>query len=1500
MSGPSTRQGRATGSRAPDGPAQGQSAPTVAAAPAGSPAAAPLPASARPPMVAAAPPQDTPVQAPAAAALAHPRPNESTQAVRAVPPAFRPDEQRPSASRPSLSSDDSRQTVLKTRPAPILRSVELAAWEKFRVEYSNYVHTGGREPQWALVDDALRPVILGYAQSLREFEDITGLTDAALQAVLEDMHGIYEPLDFLNEANQTRLHSAALNDVTDYITAWRRLLARAHPQPDQRETVEIFIDNLHSRYGSHSGDRELQRLVRLEGSRIFEEVCTLLLRHAAALLRLRSRLAHYRGPHPQGAVGSVPSSSASSTPSSSRPRNGRTPAAAPSSSSSPHRAQGGANQRGAQPGRGELRCHGCAHPGHTRRDCPHRAVEGWMASGIRRNPLRLPPALPAPASINLVTAAPSPAPDSGPNDTAPAPPTSTPARRVFDVQVHSASGVAPLRAVFDSGAQVSAVHQSGVAKLHAAGLTAGQLDTPYPMQSLTGPTSASTVFDLAITGPTGTHSERVYVLPPEVPADSAADLLLSDEFLGRSGLGAWMYADKVFHQPTVAHDVADDLDPPPPRAHFDVDRPDAAYEAIRAEFAADVLSGVAKVSHLPPVEIQRRADATGYPVATYHPRLSPVQQGIARQIVAGLQDDGFIAPTYSPYSAPSFLVPKADGSARLVVDYRALNEVTVPDSFPMPYAGDLLQRIAPFRYKSRLDLRQFFHQIALTPSSWPLTAFSTFSGKYEYRVVPFGLQQAPAACHGRLAQALEAFASEGWLVVYIDDVLIGADTHVDMLARLRAVLLRFRELGLTCSPNKCIFGAETIEFLGSTLGPDATISPSVPRLSAIASMAVPRTFKQLRAALGIFNFIRAHYPGNYAGDSAPLVQLVGGARKGRLALTDDQVNIFRKIQANFSRATTLHAISYDLPIVLRTDASDTGMGAVLLNVTPTGEERVIEVMSKNFTPTQQRWATIDKEAGAIVAAVRLWSHHLRGHWFRLESDHANLQYMATSVNPRVQRWYLSLQAFHYTVAHIPGEANDIADALSRVPHSEHASLFSLHAEPVTIDPHRAAFLRVHNAAVGHLGLRATMRRLRAAGERWRGMADDVRRWLRACSTCQASAPSTSSPPAPHFSVLSPRPFETISFDFAGPYPTDVQGNSYVILIVDHHSRAVLAEATPAADATSTATALIRAFTLAPLPKRLHSDRGTHFVNKVIDALVSAYGLDRSFSTPYQHEQNSLVERRIKEMLRHLRNLVYDRRTVDSWSLALPLAVRILNWTPIRLGEIDLAPAHILFGNIFDPRQELLLPAAATTSAALAPTQGEPRDQLAEYIATFDQHRAALFDFVNNAHPLPLPSAGDALAIGSLVMYRPHTPRGKLAMPLAGPFEIVAYDAEVGVYTLHDPTDGHRAADTIFAHASQIYQYDATSSDAALARAKNSNTYIVARISAHHGSVRRGLSSVTFTVHWAGYDAPTEEPYNNVKHCAAFFEYVDTVPELRAALARAQKGGAVRRRRDASA
>ncbi len=286
---------------------------------------------------------------------------------------------------------------------------------------------------------------------------------------------------------------------------------------------------------------------------------------------------------------------------------------------------------------------------------------------------------------------------------------------------------------------------------------------------------------------------------------------------------------------------------------------------------------------------------------------------------------GFIVPSKSPASAGFFFVKKKDGSLRPCIDYRALNDITVKFRYPLPLVPAALEQLRTARYFTKLDLRSAYNLIRIREGDEWKTAFSTTSGHYEYRVMPFGLANSPSVFQAFVNDVFRDMLSQ-FVIVYIDDILIYSDSLDTHVKHVRAVLKRLIQHQLYAKIQKCEFHQTQISFLGYVISSEG-VTMDDSKVQAVLNWPKPTTVKELQRFLGFANFYR-RFIRNFSMVAAPLTSLLQGGKQW-LNWTQASEQSFRQLKERFTSAPILHHPNPDLEFTVEVDASNTGIGAVL-------------------------------------------------------------------------------------------------------------------------------------------------------------------------------------------------------------------------------------------------------------------------------------------------------------------------------------------------------------------------------------------------------------------------------------------------------------------------------------------------------------------------------------------------------------------------------------------
>lgn len=434
-------------------------------------------------------------------------------------------------------------------------------------------------------------------------------------------------------------------------------------------------------------------------------------------------------------------------------------------------------------------------------------------------------------------------------------------------------------------------------------------------------------------------------------------------------------------------------------------------------------------------------------------------QGEIRKQVNELLAGGIVQESNSPYNSPLWIVPKkpdAQGNKRwrMVIDYRALNKKTVADAYPLPNITDIIDKLGGAKYFSVLDLASGFHQIPMDSRSRAKTAFSALFRKLEFNRMPFGLMNSPSTFQ-RLMDRLLCGLQGIELFVYMDDIVIFGTSLEDHDRKLRALLGRLKEAGLTLQPEKCFFLRKEITYLGHVISEDGVkLDPK--KIQAVRNFPVPKRPKNIKQFLGLVGYYR-RFIQDFANIAKPLNNLL---KKGvPFHWTDTQQKAFETLRDKICNKPILQYPDFSKPFLITTDASDYALGAVL-SQGPLGQDLPISFASRTLNPAECNYTTSEKELLAIVFAVQHFRPYVYGRKFTLVTDHRPLVWLHGLKDPvsRLARWKIKLSEYDYDIVYKPGKLNANADALSRNPCDKAKAEPNLLSQTVLLRPSVARIL----------------------------------------------------------------------------------------------------------------------------------------------------------------------------------------------------------------------------------------------------------------------------------------------------------------------------------------------------------------------------------------------------------------------------------------------------------
>jgi hypothetical protein len=443
-------------------------------------------------------------------------------------------------------------------------------------------------------------------------------------------------------------------------------------------------------------------------------------------------------------------------------------------------------------------------------------------------------------------------------------------------------------------------------------------------------------------------------------------------------------------------------------------------------------------ANVTPMKLDIDVDKWEQPANQLPPRLVTEQkmEEIRRQVAIMLQH-GVIRPSNEPYYSQAHLVPKPNNKWRFTIDFRNLNRCSRALGWPIPHTAAMLQRIGNkrARYFAKIDLTTGYNQFPLDENSKKFTAFKVDIGEYEWNRVVMGLSG--AGSHFQQKMAIEVLNGLVNIIceVYLDDILTWGVTQEELLANIRTILIRLRAKGILVNPDKVEIGLEQLEYVGHLLDRDG-LHMTEDKLNSIRNFPLPVLKRELKSFLGLANYFRDHVR-NHSILAKPLQSILDGYsskdRNHKIKWTDALKADYEGLKAAVSNCQKLYfLLDENGEVHLQTDASDYGIGGYLFQIKPDGTVHPIMFISKSLNPVECRWSTPEKEMYAIWYSFKKMEHLIRDIPFTLHTDHENLIRDRTSGSPKVLRWKLDIQQFDYTVLHIKGEDNVVADSFSRL------------------------------------------------------------------------------------------------------------------------------------------------------------------------------------------------------------------------------------------------------------------------------------------------------------------------------------------------------------------------------------------------------------------------------------------------------------------------------------
>uniref|UniRef100_A0A670K722 ribonuclease H n=1 Tax=Podarcis muralis TaxID=64176 RepID=A0A670K722_PODMU len=343
---------------------------------------------------------------------------------------------------------------------------------------------------------------------------------------------------------------------------------------------------------------------------------------------------------------------------------------------------------------------------------------------------------------------------------------------------------------------------------------------------------------------------------------------------------------------------------------------------------------------------------------------------------------------------------------------------------------NLIEKLGCARFITVMDLTKGYWQIPLSPEASEKSAFTTHVGLYQFKVLPFGLRNAPAAFQ-RLINFLIHDMSE-FCCAYLDDLAVFSESWPEHLKHLQRVLARLQEANLTVKMSKCQFAQGEVVYLGFRVG-SGSIKTLEAKIQCIQEWPRPLVKKDVQSFIGLVNYYR-RFINHFSTLAAPLTNLCKKSLPVKVEWTEECQRAFDLLKHALVSNQVMLAPDQRRPFKVQTDASQSGLGAVLLQEDSEKNWHPVVYLSKKLIAREQNYSTIEKECFALVWALTKLRPYLWGTSFEVQTDHSPLCWLerGKNSNQKLARWSMALQDFQFKVTHIAGKENVVADTLSRM------------------------------------------------------------------------------------------------------------------------------------------------------------------------------------------------------------------------------------------------------------------------------------------------------------------------------------------------------------------------------------------------------------------------------------------------------------------------------------
>jgi len=457
--------------------------------------------------------------------------------------------------------------------------------------------------------------------------------------------------------------------------------------------------------------------------------------------------------------------------------------------------------------------------------------------------------------------------------------------------------------------------------------------------------------------------------------------------------------------------------------------------------------------------------------------------------------------------------------------------------------------------------------------------------------------------------------------MYLDNIVIYARSLEDHNTKLREELDRLRMHKLKLQPDKCEFLRKEVNYLGHQIT-EAGVRPDPEKVAAIEQFPTPTTVKQLKTFCGMISYYRRFVP-NCSWIASPLYKLL--KKDAKFVWTEAQENAFQRLKSKLINRPILQYPDFSKEFILTTDASNSGLGAVL-SQGPVGHNLPVAYASRSLNNIETHYTTSEKELLAIVWATKYFRPYLYGRRFKIFSDHKPLVWILNVKDrgSRLLRWRIHLAEYDYEITYRRGSQNTNANVRSRIGSvSKEGDL----SDEFDEDRKKKILYEFHDSPVGgHRGMNKTYRAIKSQYF-WPNMRCEIEEYVKQCRSCQVNKILTSKHKAPmEITATAEHPFHKCYLDIVGTLHVTQGSNKYILTFQDDLSKYVVAVPLGQQDAETVARAFVVNIVLKyGTPSILQTDQGANFVSEMFRNTCLMLKIKKIQSTAFHPESQGSIE-----------------------------------------------------------------------------------------------------------------------------------------------------------------------------------------------------------------------------------------------------------------------------------